>query len=157
MSSPSFSRLAMRTSVLLGLVAFALLAIRFSPNWVVFYHGVRDAKRNASSVEQSVAIDYAVLSGYSARGLYVIKQTIDLSAEIDDPNHKITRWRLLVPALSKLLKLPGWLILGLAHIGCLALIITLVRVAAAQSSSTGASLYEAMCFGITAGATAPFF
>lgn len=87
----------------------------------------------------------------------MINQAVNLSAEIDDPNHKITRWRLLVPALGKLLKLPGWLILGLAHIGCLVLIIILVGVCSAQSSLIGASLYEALCFSIVAGASAPFF
>jgi hypothetical protein len=157
MTSPSLSRPTAWTIVVLGLLAFAFLTIRFSPNWMVFYRGVRDAKLNASTTQQSVAIDYAVLSGYSARGLYVIKQTVDLSTEIDDPNHKITRWRLLVPAVSKLLKLPGWLILALAHIGCLVLIITLVRIGATQSSSSGASPYEAMCFSIVAGASASFF
>ena len=157
MTSSSFSRPAAWTIVVLGIVAFAILTIRFSPNWVVFYRGVREAKLNAPNAEQSVAIDYAVLSGYSARGLYVIKQVVNLSTEIDDPNHKIIRWRLLVPALSKLLKLPGWLILGLAHIGCLVLLITLVRVGSDQSPLSGASLYEALCFSLIAGASAPFF
>jgi hypothetical protein len=143
--------------ILPGLLAFAVLAIRFSPNWVEFYHGVRDAKLNASTPGQSLAIDYAVLSGYSGRGLYVIKQSVNLGAEIDDPNHKIIRWRLLVPALGKLLKLPGWLILALAHIGCLVLVMALAGVCPARSASTGVSLHDALCFSIVAGATAPFF
>jgi hypothetical protein len=140
---------------LLGLVVFAVLTACFSPNWVTFYYGVREAKLSASNPAQSAAIDNAALSGYSARGAYVVIQAADLNARIMDPNHKIVRWRLLVPALGYLLNLPGWVTLGLAQLGCLVLSITLVGVC--LNASSVCSFHEAMCFSIVAGASAPFF
>jgi hypothetical protein len=62
---------------------------------------------NAANPAQRAAIDEAILTGYSARGYYVTKQALNLSVEISDPNHRIVRWRLLVPAIGHILHLPG--------------------------------------------------
>ena len=60
--------------ILFSVLAFTVLAIRFSPNWWAFYNGVRDAKLNAATPAQRAAIDETVLTGYSARGFYVTQQ-----------------------------------------------------------------------------------
>jgi uncharacterized protein len=146
-----------RKVILLGLLAFTLLAVRFSPNWVAFYNGVRDARLSAATSAQRTAIDETVLTGYSARGYYVTQQALNLRVEISDPNHRIVRWRLLIPAIGHVLHLPGWFVLGLAHLGCLVLIITFVGIGSAQSAVMRQPAYEAVCFGIIAGASAPFF
>src|SRR5688572_14101949 len=155
MSPPLSSRPIALKIFLWSLLAFALLAIRFSPNWMVFCEGAREARLGAVTPEQRATIDGAILNGYSARGHYVIQQTLNLSAEIPDPNHKIIRWRLLMPALGHFLHLPGWLVLSLAHFGSLFFIVTLVALCVHQTAVRPG--YEGMCFGIVAGATAPFF
>ena len=139
-----------------GLLAFVILTLRFSPNWAAFYNGVREARNSAVTPAQRAAVDGAILSGYSARGFYVIEQAANLSAEIPDLNHKIVRWRLLMPVIGHVLHLPGWLLLGLAHIGCLLFIITLVSLFGAEHMKECRG-FEAMCFAIVAGASAPFF
>ena len=48
-----------------SLLAFVLLTIRFSPNWVAFYYGIRDAKASVTNLSESAAVDKAILSGYS--------------------------------------------------------------------------------------------
>jgi tetratricopeptide (TPR) repeat protein len=143
--------------IALGLLAFALLTVRFSPNWAAFYYGLRDARVNVTSVAQDAAIDKAIFSAYSARGYYVLQQARDLNAEIDDANHKIVRWRLLVPALGLILKLPGWVILGLAQIGCWVFVTVLVAMAYHQARAAGRPTGDAIWLGVIAGASAPFF
>lgn len=141
----------------LGLLTFTLLALRFSPNWVEVYRELRDVRAGVSSPAHRAAIDKAILDGYSARGYFVTRQALNLAAKIDDPSHKIVRWRLLAPALGHFLGLPGWLTLGLAHAGCLVLVLALVAIGTAQSTAAGRPAYEAMCLGIVGGASAPFF
>ena len=157
MNLHSVFRRAPARIVVFGLLVFVLLTIRFSPNWVTFYFGLRDAKVNVSNPAQSAAIDKAILSGHSARGLYVTKQARDLNAEIDDPNHKIVRWRLLVPVLGHLLKLPSWLILSLAHVGCIVLILAFVAIGFRHSTASSRPSCEPIYLGVIAGASAPFF
>ena len=136
---------------------FAVLAVRFSPNWVTFYNELREMKQNTGDSTQRSAIDQAVLTGYSARGYWVMQQALDPSTAVADPNHKIVRWRLLFPLIGRALHLPGWLILSLAHVGCLVLIIVLVALGAAQSPPAVPQAWNAVCLGLIAGATAPFF
>src|SRR4051812_466045 len=119
MTPPSIRRRASVRVAVFGVIAFAVLTLRFSPNWVEFVREVREAKSNVASPTQNLAVDRAILSGYSLRGFYVLQQAHDLSTEIDTPVHKIVRWRLLVPVLGHFLHLPGWLILGLPFLGCL--------------------------------------
>jgi hypothetical protein len=157
MNSPPPAQLTAPKIVLWGMLAFALLTVRFSPNWAAFYDGAREAKLNIRSVEQNAAVDAAILSGYSARGYFVAKQAQHLSAEITDPNHKIVRWRLLIPALGHFLNLPAWLVLSLAHVGCVVFILSLFALCAAQRTLIERPRYETFCFCIVAGATAPFF
>jgi hypothetical protein len=52
----------------LGLIAFVLLVVRFSPNWWEFCSVVGDAYKQAASPAEHEAFDKAVMSGYSERG-----------------------------------------------------------------------------------------
>ncbi len=140
-----------------SLLAFIVLGIRFSPNWVTFYHSNREARAGAVSPAQVAAIDRTMLRGYSERGWYVLRQARDLETEIENPVHQIVRWRLLMPALGHFLRLPGWLTLGLAHLGCLVLVAMLVVIGSTSSGGPARPSYEAWCLAVIAGATAPFF
>lgn len=142
---------------LVGLAAFAVLTLRYSPNWVAFSAFVREATSEVTTPSHRTAIEEAVLSGFSERGLHVIRQARDLSAEIRDSNHKIVRWRLLIPAVGHMLRLPDWCTLGLAHLGCLAWIVALVELGRRQARQAGRSPFEAFALAIVAGASAPFF
>lgn len=141
----------------LGVLACVLLTVRFSPNWASFYYGLRDARAHVSGIVPGAAVDKAVFSAFAARGYYVLEQSKDLNAQIDDANHKIVRWRLLMPALGRLLHLPGWLILGLAHLGCWVLVTVWVAMAYRQAGNEGRPARDALCLGVIAGAAAPFF
>lgn len=143
--------------IILGLAAFALLAVRFSPNWLAFAQTAREAYAQAAGPSDHAAIEKAVLSGFSERGLHVVRQSRNLEAAIDDPKHKIVRWRLLIPALGHVLFLPGWMTLGLAHVGCVAWLLALVFVARAHAQTPARPPYEAACLALVAGASAPFF
>jgi hypothetical protein len=143
--------------VILGLAAFALLAIRFSPNWVAFAQTARDAYAEATGPADLPAIEKAVLSGFSERGLHVVRQSRHLEATIDDSKHKIVRWRLLIPAVGYFFQLPSWMTLGLAHVGCVAWLLALVFLARAHAQSPARPPYEAACLALVAGASAPFF
>jgi len=142
---------------ILGLLAFALLAVRFSPNWVAFAQTAREAYAEAGSEADHTAIEKTVLSGFSERGLHVVRQSRNLEANIDDAKHKIVRWRLLIPALGHVLHLPGWMTLGLAHVGCVAWLLALVFVARAYSRTPARPPCEAAWLALVAGASAPFF
>ncbi len=157
MSVLPLSRRTPWSIVALGTLAFVVLAVRFSPNWFAFQRTVREATAEAVSPAHRAAIDRAVFSGHSERGLHVIRQARDLNAEIDNSVHKIVRWRLLVPAVAHVLRLPDWVTLGLAHLGSLVLAIVLVGIGLGRSRATGAPRREAFCLALIAGATAPFF
>lgn len=149
-----------RTSVrlaLLGGLAFALLAVRFSPDWLEFNRGIRDALESIRTPEERAAMENAILSGHSERGLYVIRQARDLDVEIDNATHKIVRWRLLAPALGHVLRLPEWLTLGLAHLGCVALVVALAGIGLRSAAPGGRRWSDAFVLAVVAGATAPFF
>jgi hypothetical protein len=150
----------MRTPVLvvaLGVLAFALLAVRFSPDWLAFHRGIREAIESIRTPEERAAMEHAILSGHSERGLYVIRQARDLNVEIDEATHKIVRWRLLVPALGRGLRLPEWLTLGLAHLGCVALVVALTGIGQRWAAPGGPWVTDAVALAVLAGATAPFF
>lgn len=143
--------------VALGLAAFVLLTARFSPDWLEFSRGFSGVQLTASTPEQARAFQQRIFSAYSARGYYVMQQARDLGASIDDPNHKIVRWRLLIPAVGHLLNLPGWVVLGIAHAGCLAMVLMFVAIGWRGSGSMGARTLSVLCFAVVAGASAPFF
>lgn len=143
--------------IFLGLAAFVLLAVRFSPNWVAFAQTAREAYAEAGSQADHAAIEKVVLSGFSERGLHVVRQARYLETTIDDPKHKIVRWRLLFPALGYFLHLPGWMTLGLAHVGCAVWLLALVLVARSHAQAPPRPPYEAACLALVAGASAPFF
>lgn len=156
MRETSFPRNQPFVVLALGLLAFALLAARFSPNWWDFWTGTREAFESISTPQERDAIEAAVLSGHSERGLHVIRQARDLNTEIDNSVHKIMRWRLLVPLVGHILHLPPWVVLGLAHLGSLTLIYALLFIGFRYGRSAGASSFEAFALAIVAGATAPF-
>lgn len=140
-----------------GSLAFVLLTLQFSPNWFTFWQELRDVKSNASNPAEIAAIDRALFSGYSARGFFVTQQARDLTTTIDDVNHQIVRWRLLFPVLGYVLHLPGWVVLGLAHLGCAVLILTWTAVALRLAPPAPGRAMEAGCMAVVAGAAAPFF
>lgn len=134
-------------------LAFLVLAALFSPNWVAFCREFRGV--DGGTARQQDAVDQAILSSYAERGYHVTRQARDLGYEVTDSNHKIVRWRLLVPAVARALRLPDWATLGLAHLGCLALIAALA--ALGRRLAPAASPPAILGFCLTAGATAPFF
>lgn len=142
---------------LCGLVAFAVLAARYSPNWVEYYRGHQEAKRAAHTAEESLAVDKAFLRGYSERGFYVVQQARNLRAEIDAPMHKIVRWRLLVPAMSHVLHLPPWATLGSAHAGACVYVLILATIGCLASLGPRRALFDGFAVAVIAGAAAPFF
>lgn len=145
------------TGLLLGLIAFAVLAVRFAPNSLPFARLVQESRAQAASPEAALAAERAIFQGHSVnRGYHVLQQARDLGAEIAEPNHKIVRWRLLMPAVGRWLHLPGWAVLGLAHAGCVVLIVVLAGIAARRAGG-GRPAHETLCFGLIAGASAPFF
>lgn len=155
--SRSLSRFPVPARIaLLGFVVFAVLAVRFSPNWYVYWRDLRDVKTTlaTASPPERDAIEKALLGAYSERGYFVLQQARDLNAEIPVANHKIVRWRLLFPALGRWLHLPGWVTLGLAQAGCFFLVLAL---AAIGWRGAGGDPVQAASLAIVAGATAPFF
>lgn len=141
-------------AVLLGSCAFLILAVRFSPNWIAFAREVREVTAAATSPAQKAAVEEAILSGFWGRGLHVIQQARQLDTPVDEPMHRIVRWRLLVPALAHLLHLPDWITLGLSHFGCLGWTIVLVGIGL---RTLGPSRWrDALFLAIVAGASAPF-
>ena len=141
----------------LGLLAFALLTVRFAPNWLAFRDGVAEAWPRPGTQTEQLAMERAAMAAHSQRGYFVLRQVRDFGAEIDDVNHRIIRWRLLPPAVGRVLRLPDWMTLGLAHVGCLVLIVALTRFALRSGPEGPGSRREALAFAVVAGATAPFF
>lgn len=140
----------------LGVLAFLLLAGRFSPNWMAFAASLREAWADVPAPQHRDAVERAIYSGHSERGLHVLRQARDLSAEIEPAIHKIVRWRLLVPAVAHGLSLPDGLTLGLAHVGCLVLVLVLVAIGLKRPAPARPAI-EALGLGLIAGASAPFF
>jgi hypothetical protein len=141
----------------LSLLAFLVVVARFSPNWIAFYRGVREAAVHASNPAQREAVEKAIFSGYAERGLHVLRQARDLGADIPVVAHKIVRWRLLIPAIGHYLDLPDWLVLGLAHIGCFVVILALVIIIRTHSTRCTQRPHELFCTAITIATTAPIF
>jgi len=139
----------------LGLLVFIVLTLRFSPDWLAFRAGLQDAKTGLSQPAERAAVDTAIFSGYATRGGLVLRQAHDPGTEIDDPFHKIVRWRLLVPWVGRVLHLPDAAVLGLAHAGCAVLVWAVV--AWGVASLPGRSRTEAVALGFVVGASAPFF
>lgn len=143
-----------RWGLIAGMAAIAavVLALRFSPDWLRFLDEAREAESVATNDLQRRAIDRALVSGAAERGATVLDQKRDLGAIIEDPNHKALRWRLLPPAVGRALGLSDWATLGLAQLGCVALVLMLVFIGTPRGGSlTGGGLWLAL----TAGATAP--
>jgi len=118
----------LKTLGLAGLV-FVVLAIRFSPDWLAFRAGVQEAESMLSGPAKGAIIEQALLLGHAARGVYVARQAADLGFEIAEPNHKIIRWRLLMPAVAHVLDLPITVLFGLAPAGGVLLVWVLVGLA----------------------------
>ncbi|MEN9635007.1 MAG: hypothetical protein RL077_3411 [Verrucomicrobiota bacterium] len=157
MNLPSHNRRPVAMALLWGVIAFGLLAVRFAPNWLTFQRGAAAARAQAVSPAERAVLERTFTTNYYvARGHFVTEQARDLGTEIGDANHKIVRWRLLMPALGHVLGLPSWLLLGLAQAGCLGLVVALVAIGLRPTPSDR-SWWEAACLGLVAGASAPFF
>ncbi len=133
-------------------LAWLLLGLRFSPDWVQFFAAVREAEATAVNPTQKRAIDRAMISGASERGALVIDQKNDWGVSIDDPHHKALRWRLLPPVIGSVLQLSDWATLALAHLGCLVLVLTLVQQGMTGDPKAGLG---GLWLALTAGASAP--
>lgn len=140
-----------------GSLAFCLLTIQFSPNWLILCQELNSAKAQIASPTEEAQVDRAILSAYWARGFYVSRQVADFSAPVDDPNHQIVRWRLLIPAIGRLFDLPPWATLSLAHLGCFSLVLLLVRLGRREALASGRNVREGVWFSLIAGSSAPFF
>ena len=151
MTLPSrFSRLGVIFG--LALLASAVLALRLSPNWFRFLAEAREAEAAATNATHLRAIDRALASGAAERGARVIDQKTYLGSAIEDPLHQALRWRLLVPAIGRILGLSDWVTLGLAHAGCAVLILVLIALGTPPRKPWGIG---GLWFALTAGATAP--
>ena len=140
----------------MGLTALLALTARFSPDWFAFAAELQPVlAAHAGSPAARDTVRRAIWDGHSERGYHVTRQARDLGYEVADSNHKIVRWRLLVPAVARVTGLPDWATLGLAHLGCLALVAVLAILG--RRLAPGASLPAVFGFCLTAGATAPFF
>ena len=140
-----------------GLVACALLAARFSPNWVEFARTAREALAAAATPAERAAVEQTMLSGYSERGWHVLRQSRDLSTVVENPLHQIVRWRLLVPAAGHALHLPGWLTLGLAQLGCAGWVLALAALLRRPAREGGWGNAESIALILVAAAGAPLF
>ena len=102
-------------------------------------------------------MEKAVLSGHSERGWHVLRQTRDLAVIVDDPNHKIVRWRLLPPVVGKVLRLPDWATLGLAHVGCALWLTWMYAIFRRAGLPEEDRPWDGFFTVLIIGATAPFF
>ena len=137
------------------MLAFLLLTLRFSPNWIEFGREYDRALADTGSVQEREVVKKAFLS-YSGRGYYVLRQAADLSDPVDNVDHKIIRWRLLFPALGHFLHLPSWGVLGLSQVGACGLVLAATFIGWGRSKNSRRPLLGAFCFALIAGATAPF-
>jgi TPR repeat protein len=152
------SRTSRRTAVMaVGLVVFFVLLVRYSPDWIAFGEGLKEALVEAEDPAKSDAIARAILSGHSERGYHVMQQATNPGVEIPDPMHKAVRWRLLFPGLTHVLGLPAWTALAWAHLGCVVLVFFLVSIGFRANSGSLPGWTEGLGLGLVAGATAPFF
>ncbi len=94
---------------LIGGLAFLLLLIHFAPPLAVYRAWLRVPEVFSNQIEVR-------------RGANVALQVEQPGRPIEDPIHKIVRWRLLFPVIGHGLKLPAPVVLGLAHVGGLALV-----------------------------------
>jgi hypothetical protein len=133
-------------------LAALILGLRFSPDWVRFLAEASEAEAAATSAAQQPAIARALISGAAERGALVIDQKNDLGFVIADPLHQALRWRLLAPAIGRALRLSDWATLGLAHLGCIGLILALVVLGTPEGSPFGLG---GLWLALVAGATAP--
>ena len=101
-------------AVALGMSVFLLVLLFFSPSWVAF----RAWARVPDVFSRSIPV---------ARGAYAAMQLADPSVEITEPVHRIVRWRLLMPVVGHYLGLPPWMVLGLSYVGCVAVLVLLIR------------------------------
>lgn len=87
------------------------------------------------------------------RGVSVLEQVKALGAPLQDPLHSAIQWRLLFPALGRVLSLPAWMLFGLAHLGAALVLWSAV----VRARERGAGRLEAAALAVGAGAAAWFF
>jgi hypothetical protein len=139
------------STVALASGAFLLLVVFFSPSWVVFRAWRRAPETFGPAVEVR-------------RGVTVLAQAADPGAEIRDPVHRIVRWRLLVPAVAHVLRLPPAATLGLSYVGCVVALAALIALGrrgtfapAAGSERQALSASEAFGLAVVCGSAGWFF
>lgn len=66
----------------LGPLAFALLAVRFSPDWFAFAVVARQAVAAPSDAGERQVIENQLFGRYAERGYYVLRQAENLQTEI---------------------------------------------------------------------------
>src|SRR5262249_43039235 len=88
-----------------------------------------------------------------ARGAYVAMQVANPSVEITEPVHRIVRWRLLMPVVGHYLGLPPWVVLGLSYVGCVAVLVLVIRLGRRR----GYSWTECAMLAVVVGAAGWFF
>src|SRR5262245_5386331 len=99
----------------LGLAVSLVLVFFFSPAWVAFRARVR--------VPELFSYTISV-----ARGTSVSLQVADPFVTIEDPIHKIVRWRLLMPLVGHYLGMAPAAVLALAHVGCVLVLTMIVNI-----------------------------
>jgi len=87
------------------------------------------------------------------RGTVVLAQVQALGAPVADPLHGAVQWRVLFPALGRVLSLPTWVIFGFAHVGAWLALWSLAE----RAKSRGASWTETVALAVAGGAAAWFF
>lgn len=81
------------------------------------------------------------------RGAAVLEQASSPGIEISDTLHGVIRWRLLFPALGRLLSLPSWALFGLAHVGALVVLGYVIALLRRRGAGWGASARAALVLG----------
>jgi hypothetical protein len=118
----------------------ALLLVCFAPSLVT----IRAWTRVPEVFSQSIPV---------RRGMWVTKQVAEPFVEIDDPIHKIVRWRLLMPLVGHELGLAPGVVLALAPVGCVVVLALLIGLGRAR----GLPWSECAMLAVVAGASSWFF
>jgi hypothetical protein len=123
-----------------ALTASAVVVRFFSPSWIAFRGWARVPELFSNGI-------------LVRRGTFVARQVADPFVPIDDRIHKVVRWRLLIPLLGHYLGMPAGAVLGLSHLGCVLVLVAIVRLARAR----GFSWFESGMLAVVVGASGWFF
>ncbi|HLY37267.1 MAG TPA: tetratricopeptide repeat protein [Candidatus Binatia bacterium] len=127
-------------AVALALAVTAVLLRFFSPSWIAFRAWARVPELFSNGI-------------LVRRAVFVVRQIADPFVAIDDPLHRVVRWRVLVPLVGHYLHLPPMVVLALAHVGCVAVLAVIVRLGRAH----GFTWSECALLAIVVGTASWFF